>query len=154
MTSIPASKVCFTCGQRKPAEEFWRQRDHKDGLYSQCKPCQREYNRLWWWGLDRREYLRRTAKQTAKRKGVPFDLSIEDIVIPDQCPVFNHPFNFKKKGPWSPSLDRIVPSLGYIAGNIIVVSWRANHLKGNASIKELLALAGFYSQLSAERLTR
>ena len=37
----------------------------------------------------------------------------------------------------SPSLDRIIPSLGYVKGNIRVISFRANTLKNNATLSEL-----------------
>jgi len=37
----------------------------------------------------------------------------------------------------SPSLDRVVPNLGYVKGNVHVISWRANSLKKNATIEEL-----------------
>ena len=38
--------------------------------------------------------------------------------------------------PDSPSLDRIVPELGYVKGNIRVISNRANHLKSDATLEE------------------
>ena len=47
----------------------------------------------------------------------------------------------------SPSVDRIDPNGGYVRGNIVVVSWRANRLKGNAMVNELRAIADFYEQL-------
>lgn len=37
----------------------------------------------------------------------------------------------------SPSIDRIIPELGYTKGNIRVISNRANLLKSNATIEEL-----------------
>lgn len=44
----------------------------------------------------------------------------------------------------SPSLDRLIPSKGYVKGNVVVVSWRANRLKNNASLADLRALVDFY----------
>ena len=35
------------------------------------------------------------------------------------------------------SLDKLIPELGYIPGNVFVVSWRANTLKSNMNISEL-----------------
>jgi hypothetical protein len=40
----------------------------------------------------------------------------------------------------SPSLDRIVPEKGYVAGNIRVISQRANRIKSNATVEELRAV--------------
>jgi hypothetical protein len=37
----------------------------------------------------------------------------------------------------SPSLDRKIPALGYVKGNVWVVSFRANNLKRDASTREL-----------------
>lgn len=33
------SKVCTKCGKKKPLEEFYRHKGHKDGLSSYCKIC-------------------------------------------------------------------------------------------------------------------
>jgi hypothetical protein len=37
----------------------------------------------------------------------------------------------------SPSLDCLVPSKGYVVGNVAVISKRANNIKSNASPEEL-----------------
>lgn len=36
-----------------------------------------------------------------------------------------------------PSLDKIIPKLGYVKGNVWVVSNKANRIKSNATIEEL-----------------
>jgi hypothetical protein len=43
----------------------------------------------------------------------------------------------------SPTLDRIIPSLGYVRGNVKVISMRANVLKHNASLDELKKLVAW-----------
>ena len=78
----------------------------------------------------------------AKAKGIPFSLTKEDIVIPEVCPILGIPFSYPPaghRGPWdySPSLDRIEPSLGYVSGNINVISFRANRLRNDATLAEL-----------------
>ena len=40
----------------------------------------------------------------------------------------------------SPTLDKTIPALGYVPGNIAVISWRANRLKNNGTLEELEAL--------------
>jgi hypothetical protein len=90
------------------------------------------------------------AKKTAKALGLPFNLTLEDIVIPEHCPALGIAMR-TQSGPRhasSPSLDRIIPSLGYTKGNIVVVSWHANRIKNNATIDELRRIAGFYSKLT------
>ncbi len=37
----------------------------------------------------------------------------------------------------SPSLDRFVPALGYVEGNVALLCWRCNNLKRDASAEEL-----------------
>jgi len=60
-----------------------------------------------------------------------------DIVIPDVCPIMGVPFNRMDKK-FSPSIDRIVPELGYIKGNIQVISTLANSMKWNSTREELI----------------
>lgn len=82
-------------------------------------------------------------KNRAKRMNIPFNLNPEDIIIPEKCPLLEIPIfikPYKEKGsfcPNSPSLDKIIPELGYIKGNIMVISMKANIMKSNASIEEL-----------------
>ena len=90
--------------------------------------------------------LLNAARRTAKVKGLPFNIVLSDIVIPAACPVLG--IELQRVGGArthnSPSIDRIVPSLGYVKGNVIVVSWRANRLKADASREELRKLFEFY----------
>lgn len=67
--------------------------------------------------------------------------------IPNKCPVLGIPLERNKNGktgsPNSPSIDRIVPEVGYIVENVRVISQRANSLKGNATLEELEALTEY-----------
>lgn len=73
------------------------------------------------------------ARSNARRDSVIFDITIDDIEIPLLCPVLGIVLRFE--GPpfseWLPSLDKVRPSLGYVKGNIRVISWRANRLKAD-----------------------
>lgn len=88
-----------------------------------------------------------SAKKRAVLAGVPFDLSPEDIVIPEICPVLGIrlEIQFGKRGfaACSPSLDRLVPSRGYVRGNVAVISGRANLLKRDATVDELERIASW-----------
>ena len=43
----------------------------------------------------------------------------------------------------SPSVDRVVPSLGYVKGNVHVISHRANSMKSDATIENVRALLAY-----------
>jgi hypothetical protein len=51
----------------------------------------------------------------------------------------------------SPSVDRIIPSLGYVLGNVALLCWRCNNLKRNATPDELLTIAKWLSGKLAEK---
>lgn len=84
-------------------------------------------------------YLIRAAKQRAKEKNLEFNITEEDISLPDKCPLLEIPMDsFDYKARWnSYSIDRIDSSKGYIKGNVWVVSKRANTIKNNATLEEL-----------------
>jgi hypothetical protein len=68
-----------------------------------------------------------------------------DITIPDVCPLLGIPISLEtgdKRSPHNPSLDRIDPdpSIGYVRGNVQVISARANWLKADATLQELKTL--------------
>lgn len=83
-----------------------------------------------------------SAKSRAKAEKLPFDIFPADIVIPETCPLLKIPI-FRGKGwhtPNSPSVDKLIPALGYTKRNILVISYRANVIKQNASLEELKTL--------------
>lgn len=86
------------------------------------------------------------AKNRAAKYGMEFNLTIDDVKIPDLCPIFGVPFEFPKwgKAKHSPSLDRIDNSKGYIKRNVLVVSEFANRVKNSATPDELMLIARFY----------
>lgn len=88
------------------------------------------------------------AKRRAMKQGVRFDLKESDFTIPEYCPVLAIPLYRNRGGHRqaanSPSLDRIKPDKGYVVGNVIVVSSRANSIKGDATRDELMRVACFY----------
>lgn len=101
-----------------------------------------------WWRKYRDDVaysLWLTAKVRAKKKRVPFSIRKEDILVPEFCPVLGIKLvrNLGESGPadHSPSIDRILPELGYVPGNIVVISNRANRIKSNASVAELERVA-------------
>lgn len=85
------------------------------------------------------------AKGRAKLKGLDFNLTISDIIIPEYCPILGIELICKsgKSGGVknSPALDRIDPSKGYIKGNIQVISHLSNMMKSYAERDDLISFA-------------
>lgn len=85
------------------------------------------------------------ARNRAKDRGLDFDISVDDILIPIKCPVLGIPLK-QHKGrsggqPDSPALDRIDNSKGYVKGNVVVISHLANQMKSSATKEELIKFA-------------
>lgn len=108
---------------------------------SRTKEYRRHYN-VTHWG----KYLLLKAKANARRNDVPCNLDEGDILIPKFCPILNIPISPHATGrAWNtPTVERLVPSKGYVKGNIIIISWRANRLKCDASFDEIERLYNFY----------
>ncbi len=81
-------------------------------------------------------------KNRATKKGIEFDLVIEDISVSEYCPLLNIKLEFGGKRDTSPSIGRIDPSKGYTADNVWVISYRANRIKNDATFDELATLVG------------
>jgi hypothetical protein len=89
------------------------------------------------------------AKTRAKKRGMQFTVQLADLLPPPtHCPVFGVLINYdgpkhKLREPNTPSIDRLDNNLGYIAGNVRVISLRANILKNSASLEEVRALVRY-----------
>ena len=94
------------------------------------------------------------ARGRAKRLNLPFDLTIEYIrelaFATTHCPLLGIALRWQasyglglKKQPHlnSPSLDRIIPDKGYVRGNVAIISMKANTMKSNASVDEIITLS-------------
>lgn len=89
-------------------------------------------------------------KHSAKKRGIKFDLTHLDIMqldYPISCPILGIPltYNVGKVDDNSYSIDRVDSSKGYSIDNIEVISFRANKLKSDATITEIIALYNYYS---------
>lgn len=149
-------KKCTKCGIEKDLTCYSK---NGNRLRSDCKDCfaiiRSKYyyenggkeksavaNKKWYYENrlnNPNALLLKSARDRAKEKNIPFDITVEDITIPVTCPVLGIQLQIGEKVVCnnSPSLDRIKPELGYVKGNIQVLSYRANTLKSNATIEEL-----------------
>jgi len=165
-------KVCSKCKQEKSTSEFTFNKNTKDKLTVWCKSCCKLARDTYYiqnkesiqkrqkeWREKTSDYRREKKKQKhredprklmlysarhrAKHKGLDFNIELDDIVIPDVCPVLGMPLILYQDSQQrtSPSLDRIDPTKGYTKGNIQVISWFANTMKQDANSSELLKFA-------------
>ncbi len=119
----------------------------RDGKSRNCKSCEDAYRRANMARIN--EFVKKhkkenpeksllyAAKSRARLGGLQFDIDINDIQIPLICPVLGIEISTNGPKNTSPSLDKIIPELGYTKGNVRVISWRANWIKNNASADEI-----------------
>ena len=88
-------------------------------------------------------HLFHSAKRRAKEQNVPFEITLDDIFIPERCPLLDIPLKVGQGccNDNSPTLDKLVPTKGYVRGNILVISDKANRIKSNATVGEIIQLA-------------
>lgn len=160
-------KNCTICKSLKEEKEFYKDKSTKDLLTRACKECitayrkenaERQrlymrnkrlsedinlYKRRLYLRMDPRKRMFNQAKNRAKRRNIPFSIELDDIIIPDKCPLLEISFipgtfnNYEH----TYSLDRIDSTKGYVKGNIKVISKLANSMKNSASKEELLIFA-------------
>lgn len=169
-------KTCNSCSQEKSLNEFKPYKDRKGAIchLNFCKEClnirYRESQRLRYHAqtkTQKKKYLARNKecrknwtteekvfrnlRSNYRKRGHVFELEFEDILpLPTHCPVLGIALKTNKKiaGEDSYSIDRINNTKGYVKGNIIVVSNRANKIKRDASVEELGKVYEFYKTLS------
>jgi hypothetical protein len=115
--------------------------------------CESEARR--WEENRRREMVTnlRNSVESLRRKGgrrshIECTITEYDLLDPDYCPVFpwielHYPGEYHLD-PAGATIDRYNHNKGYVPGNVLVVSWRANTLRKDASDEELRALADYW----------
>jgi hypothetical protein len=166
-------KSCCQCNKTKLAEEFPKNKQLPGGLHSWCKECSNKKNKEKEYYKNSQQVRKERrkndpefrakinkqkqesrlrnissvllgeCKRRALKKGLEFDLTIEDIVIPNMCPILLQPIEQGNKDNYkfSPSVDRIDNTKGYIKGNVQIISMKANTIKNSATIEELILFA-------------
>jgi hypothetical protein len=85
-----------------------------------------------------------SCKCNAKRRGIPFSLTREDIKIPETCPLLGIPLtNIQGHGrvATNASIDRKDSTKGYTKENVWIISDLANRMKAEATPEQLLVFA-------------
>jgi hypothetical protein len=155
------NKICIKCRKELPISCFVHDKNKKDGTRNTCRKCRNKMHKRWyrknrqkaalygnvWYHKNKRSILPQLlfyrARNRARLAGLPFRISRKDIIIPEICPALGVrlEMNSITPGPNSPSLDRIVPRLGYVPGNVQVISLKANLIHSNGSPEELRLVA-------------
>ncbi len=164
---LKSTKVCTGCGMEKSRGEFYPKKDktHPNKVSSKCRKCLTKRSQAWHKAHPKPKKLRKpatfilerrmlnSARARAREFNLPFDLEPQDILIPSVCPVLGIPLvsgaGRGKFGKGSPSLDRIKPELGYVRGNVAVISYRANAIKQDANSAEIFLVARWVAAMGA-----
>lgn len=88
-------------------------------------------------------------RHRAKARGLVVDLDPALVATPEFCPVLGIRLVYGAGSlinPASASLDRFDNSLGYVTGNVFVISLRANFLKKDATAAEMRAVVRYMEQ--------
>jgi len=100
-----------------------------------------KYSRLERFKKNPEHYLWTVAKSRAKKYKIDFNIEPSDIIIPLSCPITNN--ILEKASGYSPnsiSLDRVNNDLGYVKGNVRVISRWANLKKSSLKLSDLYKL--------------
>ena len=95
----------------------------------------------------------RSRKQQAQKRGIPFTIQLSDIEQPEFCPILGIKLNYGWGGknghlrdPCKATIDKVIPELGYVPGNVFIISWRANKLKSDMTYDELEKIMNYIKE--------
>lgn len=105
--------------------------------------------------VHRIENVLRSIYHRARKQGIPCTLKLRDIPPESEnCPCCGIAMSRGGSRNVTPNLDKIIPAIGYVPGNVQWLCGRCNRIKQDASPAELQRIADFITQLTeeAERL--
>jgi len=158
------SRICSDCKKELDENCFYFNRKRND-YQSKCKECNKKYNRIWkrtdkgriWRKRYRGQYENKNCwfaslRFGAKKRNLEFTITIDDIVIPEFCPILGIKLQRNKGMPKdnSISVDRIDNSKGYIKGNVYVISYKANRMKGSMTLEILEKLLEYMKSIKSD----
>ena len=93
-----------------------------------------------------------TAQRRARAAGIAFAITAADLreAAGTHCPALGTPLDYSRGRMTirddSATVDRLVPGLGYVPGNIAVISNKANVAKGRCSPEEIFAVGRWHGK--------
>lgn len=153
----PKEKItCIGCKLELRQNKFSRidKNDASKGIRCLCKSCsakkahrerERRKNN---WKYKPSLIMLNNSKQRAKNKGIEHTLTLDDIIIPDYCPILGIKLETgnRKNHLNAPSIDRVDNNKGYTKDNILIMSVKANMLKKDATIEEIIMMGKFFEK--------
>jgi len=134
--------ICQGCKVDKPKEEFPARNDRSGRLRPYCRVCAADAQRARYESHRTTKPFKHRCTRAKTRAGsldVPFDLTPEylESIWTGRCPVLDLPLNLytDRKDELAAELDRYLPELGYVQGNVNWLSRKANRIKSNSSIE-------------------
>lgn len=135
-------RACTECEDIKPLHDFHKHKQGYKGYNNVCKVCRLPKSKENYKRQSKQYKLWHSAKNRCVKNGREFSIEISDIEIQEICPVLKIPY--EQKGQHAPSLDRLDNSKGYTKDNIIVMSRRANRMKGDCTKEDVQKLLDFF----------
>jgi hypothetical protein len=132
--------ACLECAKLSRHKSDLKHAEKRRAAGTRRERARRQKDPIRFWA----KYAFMMARQRAIKRGVKFDITqeyVHSIAVP-YCPVLGLILDYKGTGRHgatanSPTVDRLIPALGYVEGNIAVISLRANSIKNDASVEEL-----------------
>jgi hypothetical protein len=137
-------KVCSECSVSKSIKSFNSNIKAWDGLSSLCRECASVANKERYRRYGRVQGLSAIfnySVKSAKQRGVPFDLPIEDMYRmwehqEGRCAYSGRSMTLEAGSPLKASLDRIDSNLGYTPDNVVLCCLLVNLMKRNLTMDE------------------
>lgn len=104
---------------------------------------------LRWYAKNPAKRLLNQCQRSARTRGHECTITADDIeamLAPMTCSATGLPLTWEHGGdstanPWGPSIDRLDCSRGYVPGNVRVVCWAFNQMRGDFPDEVVIALA-------------
>ena len=153
-------KYCPDCGEMRPHSEFSKNSTQSGGLQGYCTYHQNKRTFDYKIKYPGKKTFDQ-AKHRAKENGLEFTITYEQMMEKDAdiCPFLGVPIFWTEPthnegrtpaDPFCKSIDRLDSTKGYTYDNILIVSWRANKLKNDATWEEFKTICDSWQSILAK----
>lgn len=104
--------------------------------------------------IQKRKFLHKRNNCLGAKKKIEWNLTFKDIIWPTHCPILGIELDYTihkySRADNLPVFDRLVPSKGYVIGNVSIISNRANRIKNDGTADEHVKIARWMEKLIAK----